>query len=83
MSRLTTRLEALKQRRPRLDICPEHKTTSPYRDYRAGLAPFLPDEERASLPAADDIPACGRCGWRWEMAFDVVVRPDWGQHEPT
>ena len=79
MGRLTTRLDRLEQRRPRPAVCPEHATTTPHGDYRAGLAPFLPPEARAELPAPDAAPACARCGWRWEPAFDVVTREDWGR----
>ncbi len=78
MGRLTTRLDRLEQRRPRPAICPEHATTPPHGDYRACLAPFLPPEVRAEFPEPEASPACGLCGWRWEPAFDVVTREDWG-----
>ena len=78
MRRLISRLEALERRRPRPDICPEHLTAPPAMDYRAALAPFLPPEMVADLPALEVPPPCERCGWRWEPAFDVVAREDWG-----
>ncbi len=78
MGRLTTRLDRLERRRPRPAICPEHATTTPHGDYRAGLAPFMPAEERAGLPDLELEPPCERCGWRWEPAFDVVARDDSG-----
>ena len=64
MSRLTTRLDRLEQRRPRPDICPEHATETPYRDYRDALRPFLPPEMQAEIPEPKVPPPCGRCGWR-------------------
>lgn len=81
MGKLTARLEALEQRRPRPGICSEHTMTTPHRDYRAGLRPFLPPEMQAELPELEAAPPCGRCGWRWEPAFDVVAREDRGHHE--
>ena len=82
MGRLIARLDRLEQRRARPDTCPEHTLTTPHHDYRAGLRPFLPPEMQADLPEFEVPPPCERCGWRWEPAFDVVTRPDWGQHGP-
>ena len=83
MGRLTTRIRDLERRGPRPDVCPEHATEpSPYRSYRDALGPFLPPEMRAECPEPEVPPPCGRCGWRWEPAFDVVIREDWGQHGP-
>ena len=83
MGRLTARLDRLERRRPRRAICPEHATETPHLDYRAGLAPFMPPEMRADCPAPEVPPPCGRCGWRWEPAFDVRAADDWGRHEPV
>ena len=83
MGRLTARLDRLEQRRPRPGRCPEHTLTTPYRDYRACLRPFLPPEMQAEIPELELAPPCSRCGWRWEPAFDVVAREDWGQHGPA
>ena len=78
MSTLGRRVECLERRRPRLAPCPEHATAMPSRDYRDALGPFLPPEVRAELPEPEVPPPCERCGWRWEFAFDVVAREDWG-----
>jgi hypothetical protein len=77
---LTIRIRELERRRSRPDVCPEHATATPHRDYRAGPAPFLPPEMRAGLPEPDAPAPCGRCGFRWGPAFEVVTREDWGQH---
>ncbi len=80
MGTLGRRLERLERRRGSPVACPEHATASPYRDYRDGLAPFLPPEMAATLGAAEAPAACGRCGGGWEPAFDVETRAEWGQH---
>ncbi len=79
MSALGRRIGRLERRRPGAAICPEHAMASPRGDYRACLAPFLPPELRAEFPEPEASPPCGRCGWRWEPAFDVVTREEWRQ----
>ena len=77
MGRLTARLDRLERRRPRPATCPEHATATPSRDYRDALGPLLPPEARAEFPEPEVSPPCGRCGWRWEPAFEVNARTDW------
>ena len=85
MGRLTTRVEHL-ERRGRGDICLEHELEPPTprsRDYRDGLAPFLPDPAvRAAYDAEMDAleagPPCPRCGRKDEQIFRVVCGEDGG-----
>jgi len=79
VGRLSTRMRDLERRRPRPSICPEHAMAPPHRDYRAGLAPFLPPEMPAELPAPEAGPPCDRCGFRWEPGFEVNARTTWAQ----
>ena len=84
MSALGRRIGRLERRRPRPAVCPEHATTTQVPgDYRVSLVPFLPPDERAGLPEPEAVLACGRCGWRWEPAFDVVACEDRGSMRPT
>ena len=75
----------LERRRPRPSICPEHAMAPPHRDYRAGLARFLPDPTaraayHAEMDALEAAPPCLRCGWTPAEMFRVVCREDRGQH---
>jgi len=78
----------LERRRPRPSICPEHATAPRSRDYRDGLAPFLPDPTaravyHAEMDALEATPPCPRCGWKDEPFFWIVCREGWGQYGPA
>ena len=90
MGGLGRRLDRLEQRRPRRDVCPEHRVgigpgTDWRQRFRDALRAFSPDDdERAAYHAEEDrlaaLPPCPRCGWKEAPPFWIAARAveDWG-----